>query len=118
LRGKPIYEAARYMNCSTAAEQIISILNEKPNNLINSQTLCVGLARLGCTTQSIFAGTLVDMRDKSDQKLGSPLHSMVIVGRCHPLELTFLSHVANIDLDVLKCLYDKHEECVKKIMVE
>jgi len=107
------------MTCSTAVAQILSIIDETPNKLINSETLCVGLARLGSKTQSIFAGTLIDMRDKSDDILGGPLHSMVIVGHCHPLELNFLSHVANLDKELVKAIYDKHEshlknQCLKK----
>jgi len=53
-----------------------------------STTLCVGLARVGSDTQQILACTLQEMKDAD---LGSPLHSLVITGRLHPLELEYLA---------------------------
>lgn len=49
--------------------------------------MCVGAARIGWPDQKIVAGTLADMVNVD---LGSPLHSMVIVGILHPLEEQFL----------------------------
>lgn len=110
MRGKLIYEPPRFMTCATAAAQILDIIDETPNKFITPETLCVGLARLGSETQAIFAGSLLQMRYASDEKLGGPLHSMIIVGKCHPLELTFLSHVAKVDSAILKIVYDNHEK--------
>jgi len=47
----------------------------------------VGAARIGWPDQKIAVGTLAEMVNVD---LGSPLHSMVIVGTLHPLEEQFL----------------------------
>ena len=54
---------------------------------VTEDTLCVGLARVGSDDQKIVATTLREMQ-KVD--LGSPLHSLVITGDMHPLELDML----------------------------
>lgn len=54
---------------------------------VDRECLCVGAARIGWPDQKIVAGTLAEMVNVN---LGSPLHSMVIVGTLHPLEKQFL----------------------------
>lgn len=50
-------------------------------------TLCVGLARVGADDQKLVSGRLSSM---TSAELGGPLHSLVIVGRVHPLETDML----------------------------
>ena len=47
----------------------------------------MGLARIGSDDQQIVATTLQKM---TEVDLGSPLHSLVITGDMHPLELEML----------------------------
>lgn len=54
---------------------------------VTQESLCVGAARIGWPDQTIVAGTLAEMINVD---LGSPLHSLVIVGNLHPLEEQFL----------------------------
>lgn len=56
---------------------------EEPTIDLIEDDLCIGLARVGSSTQKIVRTTLVDMA-KLD--LGPPLHSLVIPGQMHPLE--------------------------------
>lgn len=49
--------------------------------------MCVGVARLGADDQSIRVGTL---RQLASCDLGAPLHSLVVTGRLHPLEVDLL----------------------------
>ena len=51
------------------------------------KTLCIGVARIGSDTQEIKACTLQEMKDTD---LGPPLHSLVIAGQLHPLEMEYL----------------------------
>jgi len=53
----------------------------------NEDTLCVGLARLGTSSQKIVAGS---MKELLDIDFGPPLHSLVIVGDTHIMEEEFL----------------------------
>lgn len=52
-------------------------------DLLNEQTICIGLARVGSSTQTIVKTTLIEAINVD---LGAPLHSLVIPGALHPLE--------------------------------
>lgn len=54
---------------------------------MTEDTLCVGLARLGSDDQMIRVGTL---RQLVSCDLGAPLHSLIVTGRLHPLEVDML----------------------------
>lgn len=54
---------------------------------VTEDTVCVGLARLGSDDQTIRAGTL---RQLASCDLGGPLHSLVVTGQLHPLEVDML----------------------------
>ncbi|XP_074859227.1 diphthine methyl ester synthase isoform X3 [Carettochelys insculpta] len=90
-RGRKIYELPRYMSVNQAAEQLLAIVQnrrlqgEEPE--ITENALCVGLARVGAMDQKIVSGTLQQM---STVELGGPLHSMIIAGNMHPLEIDML----------------------------
>ena len=58
--------------------------------VLKPDTLCVGVARVGQPDQKIVACTLKEMQDRD---IGSPLHSLVIVGKTHPLELDYLKMI-------------------------
>ncbi|XP_024058736.1 diphthine methyl ester synthase [Terrapene carolina triunguis] len=91
MKGKKIYESPRYMSVNQAAEQLLAIVQnrrlqgEEPE--VTENTLCVGLARVGAVDQKIASGTLQQM---STVELGGPLHSMIIAGNMHPLEIDML----------------------------
>lgn len=91
MRGKKIFEPPRFMTVSQAAEQLMEIIQrrrEEGEELgLTEDTLCVGVARLGSEDQQIRAGTL---RQLASCDLGPPLHSLVVTGRLHPLELDML----------------------------
>ena len=58
---------------------------------LTEESLCVGLARVGSESQSICTSTLESMISVD---LGGPLHSLVIPGHMHPLELDMLKQFA------------------------
>lgn len=88
MKGRTEFLPPRYMSVSTAAEQLLEAEETHNEGSYNgNKTLCVGLARLGQETQQIVAGTLQELV-KVD--MGNPLHSLIICGDCHDLELEFL----------------------------
>ncbi|XP_020354215.1 diphthine methyl ester synthase isoform X3 [Oncorhynchus kisutch] len=91
MRGRKIYEPPRFMTVSQAAEQLLEIVQnrrERGDDLaISEETICVGLARVGAEDQVILAGTL---RQLASCDLGGPLHSMIVTGHLHPLEVDML----------------------------
>ncbi|XP_066503907.1 diphthine methyl ester synthase [Hoplias malabaricus] len=91
MRGRRIYEPPRFMTVAQAAAQLLEIVQncrERGEELaITEETVCVGLARVGADDQAIQAGSLQEM---ASCDLGGPLHSMIICGHLHPLEVDML----------------------------
>ena len=56
-------------------------------SVLTKETVCVGLARVGAEDQVIQAGAL---RELASCDLGGPLHSMIVTGHLHPLEVDML----------------------------
>jgi len=68
--------------------------------VINDKTLCIGAARIGWSDEKFVTTTLRRMADEVD--LGRPLHSLVIVGQLHPLEIDYLKiHTIESSFDQL-----------------
>lgn len=88
MKGKTVFLPPRFMTVNTAAEQLMEAEGRMGENAYcGSQTLCVGLARMGQKTQCIKAGTLEEL-EKLD--FGGPLHSLIICGHLHEMELEVL----------------------------
>ncbi|XP_055020798.1 diphthine methyl ester synthase [Boleophthalmus pectinirostris] len=91
MRGRKIYEPPRFMSVSQAVEQLLQIIQrrrEEGEELgLTEDTVCVGVARLGSDDQVIRSARL---RDLASCDLGEPLHSLVVTGRLHPLEVDML----------------------------
>jgi len=105
-RGKKIYEPARYMSPAVALEQITSLLPSKEApSLVPAETLAITISRVGSTTQKLMAGTLEELAVLPEESFGSPLHSLVIVGkRLHPVERDFgLQFAVNKDTWLAGC---------------
>ncbi|KAA0712158.1 Diphthine methyl ester synthase [Triplophysa tibetana] len=91
MRGRKIYEPPRYMTVAQAAEQLLEILQNRRERgeelAMTEDTVCVGLARVGAEDQAIRSGAL---RELASCDLGGPLHSMIISGHLHPIEVDML----------------------------
>jgi len=84
------YQPPRFMTVKEACSQLLKIIDNNEfngKNYITRESLCVGLARIGWPDQKIIASTLGEMVNVN---LGSPLHSLIIVGTLHPIEEQFL----------------------------
>lgn len=91
MKGKKVYEPPRYMTVNQAAEQLLQIVQNRrelgEELALTENTICVGLARVGASDQHIAAGSLQQL---STVDFGGPLHSLLISGCMHPLELDML----------------------------
>ena len=88
MKGRTAFLPPRFMTVNTCCEQLIEaeeLVAEKSYD--PKTTLCVGLARLGQETQQIVAGTMEELLEVD---FGAPLHSFIICGHCHELELEVL----------------------------
>ncbi|MGH0167601.1 UNVERIFIED_CONTAM: hypothetical protein FKN15_053091 [Acipenser sinensis] len=91
IKGRKIYEPPRYMSVNQASEQLLEIIQNRRGQseelALSEDTICVGLSRVGAEDQKILAGPLKEM---ASVELGSPLHSLIISGHLHPLEIDML----------------------------
>jgi len=69
--------------------------------VLSEDSVCVGVARVGCDSQCLMVSTLSEMIDTD---LGPPLHSLVIVGHLHPLESDMLRQFAEVTSNALSKL--------------
>ena len=88
MRGRTEFLPPRYMSVNVAAEQLMEAESAHEEGAYDpTETLCVGMARLGQPDQTIIAGTIEELRG---QDFGEPLHCMVICGDVHELEMEML----------------------------
>jgi diphthine synthase len=97
-RGRMIYEPPRYMTVGQCAQQMLEIEESKTadgeGGVYNEESLAVGAARVGGKTEKFVSGTLKQLC-LADEKLGGPLHSLVLLGRrTHELESDFVREFA------------------------
>ncbi|GAB6033022.1 diphthine synthase [Chamberlinius hualienensis] len=89
MRNRPVYEPPRFLTASQAAKQLLTIIERRTENgrtlVVNRNSRCVGLARVGSPEQNIVYTTLEEMINID---LGPPLHSLVVIGSApmHPIE--------------------------------
>ncbi|CAB4015872.1 diphthine methyl ester synthase [Paramuricea clavata] len=84
------------MTVRQAADQLLEILRNREftkQPCYEENTLCVGLSRVGCHDQKIVCTTLKEMKDAD---IGEPLHSLVIPGKLHFLEIEMLKLIHQI----------------------
>jgi len=85
MKNRTEFLPPRYMSVNVAAEQLLEAEKTVGEGAYDGKkTLCVGLARMGQPTQMIVAGTLEELLNAD---LGGPLHSLIICGKLHDLEL-------------------------------
>ncbi|KAJ1333060.1 diphthine methyl ester synthase [Microdochium nivale] len=101
-RGRMVFEPPRYMTVAQCCEQMLEVEEDKKEGVYGPDSLAIGAARVGGKDEKFVAGTLKQLCD-SDELLGAPLHSMVLLGRrAHELERDFAREFA-----VDKELWDK-----------
>ncbi|KAH6996418.1 tetrapyrrole methylase [Ilyonectria sp. MPI-CAGE-AT-0026] len=93
-RGRLIYEPPRYMTVGQCAQQMLEIEDERKEGVYSKDSLAIGAARVGGKTEKFIAGTLEELCS-TDEELGPPLHSLVLLGRrAHELEHDYVRHFA------------------------
>ncbi|VDO59696.1 unnamed protein product [Onchocerca flexuosa] len=79
------------MTCSEAAKQLLEIADRIAKDRMEPaympSTECVALARIGWNDQKIV---FCSLKALCDVDMGPPLHSLIIPGDLHPMELDFL----------------------------
>jgi diphthine methyl ester synthase len=89
LRGRKIYEPPRFMTVNQCIHQLRESEKTRGLKVLPDDALCIGAARVGQPTQFIATGTLEEL---ADVDFGGPLHSFVVCGEMHPLEMEYFEH--------------------------
>ncbi|KAJ3341305.1 hypothetical protein HDU93_005275 [Gonapodya sp. JEL0774] len=84
-----------------AIDQLLEVETRRKGNVYSGTTIGVGLARVGSVDAKIVVGTLEQLRDV---EFGAPLHSLVIPGQMHPLEIDLVETFA-IDRAIFRSNY-------------
>ncbi|KAL8709428.1 MAG: hypothetical protein Q9220_005811 [cf. Caloplaca sp. 1 TL-2023] len=103
-RGRKIFEPPRFMTSSQCAAQMLETVEDRRTDAYDSESLAVGIARLGALDQRMAVGTLQQL---SDHDLGPPLHSLVLLGsRAHDMEREYIREYA-IDQNIFDAAWGK-----------
>ncbi|GAB1605942.1 diphthine methyl ester synthase-like isoform X2 [Argonauta hians] len=92
MRGRKVYEAPRFMTIAQAAHQLLTIIGKMQNTnqqetAFTKDTICIGLTKVGSDEQKILVAPLERL---AETDMGPPLHSLVIPGNMHPMEIAML----------------------------
>lgn len=93
IKGRDIFEPPRFMTVRQALEQLVEIEANRKEGIVTSNTLVIGVARVGKNDQAMKFGTVAEMIAEEtgpECGLGGPLHSLVICGELHEMEREFL----------------------------
>ena len=97
--GKPVYLPPTFMKASLAASQLLEIEERRQDGACFPDRPAIALARVGAEDQVIVSGSLERLsKDDVDERLGAPLHSLIVCGELHDLEREFFEHF-HIDKD-------------------
>ncbi len=87
-------EERKFMTIREAIEILFELERRKKRGIVREDTLAIGLARIGSTSQKVKAGTLKEL---ISEDFGPPPHSLIIPSKLHPLEAEALVYLANAD---------------------
>ncbi|KAG9391150.1 Diphthine synthase [Carpediemonas membranifera] len=85
-----VFLKPRYMTAPVAAQQLLEIEEEKGEGWATPDTMAVAVCRVGTETQKLAFGTLKQISELDEDVLGGPLHSLVVTGEVHEMELKML----------------------------
>jgi hypothetical protein len=87
LRNRTAYLPPRFMTVNQCVAQLLEVEAVRQEGWCGPSSLAIGCARLGQPTQLIASGTLAEL---ACVDFGGPLHSLVLCGELHDLEVAFM----------------------------
>lgn len=95
LKGRRIYEPARFMTAKQAISQLTAVEARLQKGICTPSTPAVAMMRVGGQTQKILFGTLAELLAVQDDIYGAPLHSLILPARdVHEIEFYMLQQNA------------------------
>ncbi|MFP4567504.1 MAG: diphthine synthase [Candidatus Woesearchaeota archaeon] len=73
----------RFMTIKKAIEILEKLEEKNQENILDANTLAIGIARIGLEDETIITAPLSKLKEKD---FGAPLHSLIIPGKLHEIE--------------------------------
>ena len=86
IKNRNIFEPPRFMSVGEALSQLTELISDE----VPSTTHIVGVARIGKSDQTIKFGTIDEFTQTLANQMGGPLHSLIVCGDLHEMEIEFL----------------------------
>jgi len=83
----------RYMTANEGMDLLLEMEEKYKDNIVTNESVICVVARAGSTESEITAGMIKDLIKKD---FGPPLHSLVIPGRLHFMEIEALTVLAQL----------------------
>jgi diphthine synthase len=90
-----------YMNANKAISLLLDIENIRNENIITNETVICVVGRAGSLLPIVVSNTIEELINRD---LGPPLHSLVIPGKLHFMEIEALEKLAGLPTDIGKKL--------------
>jgi diphthine methyl ester synthase len=88
LKGINIPEKPRFMTVNEGLKSLLDIEKERKEGIITQETFVIGIARIGHHDYMIKYGKVKDLLQFD---FGKPLHSIIIPGKLHDIEIEMLN---------------------------
>mmetsp|Transcript_14729 Transcript_14729/g.27289 ORF Transcript_14729/g.27289 Transcript_14729/m.27289 type:complete len:272 (-) Transcript_14729:27-842(-) len=94
IKGKIVYDPPRFMTVNVACAQLKETEAHHGEGVIPQDLQCVAVVRVGSKSQRVAVGTLDELEQMD---MGPPLHSMIIPGKLHDVEVEMLEHYRSLN---------------------
>jgi diphthine synthase len=91
----------KYMTANEGIRLLLDMEKIKGKNIINNESIICVVARAGSSNPTVKAGKIEKL---IDENFGKPLHTLVIPGMLHFMEIEALETLANLPSDLSKKL--------------
>jgi len=91
----------RYMTANEGMALLIEMEKKLKEQIINEDTIVCTVARAGSSSPTLMADRMSFLKDK---KFGPPLHTLVVPGKLHFMEIEALEKIAGLPVDLGKKL--------------
>lgn len=85
-------EERRYLTINDGLKELMRIEAEKKENIVQDETIAVGVARAGSNRSEVKAGFV---RELLQHRFGAPPHTLLFVGKLHFMEVDALITLAD-----------------------
>lgn len=98
----------KYMTANEGLNYLLTVENDRNENVLNDDTLAVVIARAGSDKPVVRANKIKELLDND---FGGPLHSLIIPSKLHFIEAEYLVRVCGAPDELLEWYYENKWLC-------